>query len=79
LFCESLANEHKIVIVAALDGTFQRKGFDNVMGLIPLAEHVVKLNAVCMSCFEEGSYSKRISDDQEVFSKRFCADGRFSL
>ena len=53
-FCEKMANAGKAVIVAALDGTFQRKGFPTVMELIPLAEHVVKLNAVCMVCFGEG-------------------------
>ncbi len=65
-FCEEMANAGKVVIVAALDGTFQRKGFPNILELVPLAEHVVKLNAVCMSCFGEGSYTKRMSADQEV-------------
>lgn len=51
----------KIVIIAALDATFQRKGFSNIMEVIPLAEDIVKLKAVCMSCFGEGSYTKRIS------------------
>ena len=53
-------------MVAALDGTFQRKGFPSVLELVPLAENVVKLNAVCMNCFGEGSYTKRISADKEV-------------
>ena len=61
-----MANEGKTVIVAALDGTFQRKEFGKILSLVPLAEHVVKLSAVCMICFGEGSYTKRISDDQEV-------------
>ena len=65
-FCENMANAGKAVIVAALDGTFQRKGFGPILELIPLAEHVVKLNAVCMVCFGEGSYTKRISADKEV-------------
>ena len=61
-----MANEGKTVIVAALDGTFQRKEFGNILKLVPLAEHVVKLSAVCMICFGEGSYTKRTSNDQEV-------------
>ncbi len=65
-FCEEMANKGKVVMVAALDGTFQRKGFPNILELIPLSEHVVKLNAVCMSCFGEGSYTKRMSADKEV-------------
>ncbi|XP_059088925.1 thymidine kinase, cytosolic-like [Tigriopus californicus] len=65
-FCEDMANCGLTVIVAALDGTFQRKGFSNILELVPLAEHVVKLTAVCMSCFGEGSYTKRISADTAV-------------
>jgi thymidine kinase len=47
---EKLANQGKTVIVAALDGTFQRKPFGKVLELIPLAEDVTKLTAVCMIC-----------------------------
>jgi thymidine kinase len=32
-----LANAGKIVIVAALDGTFQRKSFGNIINLLPIA------------------------------------------
>ena len=65
-FCEDMANFGKTVIVAGLDGTFQRKGFANFLDLVPLAEHIIKLTAVCMSCFGEGSYTKRISGDTEA-------------
>ena len=65
-FCEDMANAGKVVMVAALDGTFQRKGFPSILELIPMAEHVVKLNAVCMSCFGEGSFTKRMSADQQA-------------
>ena len=65
-FSEKMANHGKTVIIAALDGTFQRKGFSTILELVPLAEHIIKLNAVCMNCFGEGSYTKRISADQEV-------------
>jgi len=65
-FSEKMANYGKSVIIAALDGTFQRKGFPTILELVPLAEHIVKLNAVCMNCFGEGSFTKRISADQEV-------------
>lgn len=65
-FAESMANNGKTVIVAALDGTYQRKGFANILELVPLAEHVIKLTAVCMNCFEDGSYTKRITEDKEV-------------
>ncbi|XP_009075904.1 PREDICTED: thymidine kinase, cytosolic, partial [Acanthisitta chloris] len=65
-FCEAMANTGKTVIVAALDGTFQRKAFGNILNLVPLAESVVKLNAVCMECFREASYTKRLGVEREV-------------
>lgn len=58
-FCEQMADRGKTVIVAALDGTYQRKGFGNILELVPLAESVVKLTAVCMQCYGEASFTKR--------------------
>ena len=46
-FADQAANRRKVVLVAALDGTFDRKKFNRILELIPLAEHVTKLNAVC--------------------------------
>ncbi|XP_028647657.1 thymidine kinase, cytosolic [Erpetoichthys calabaricus] len=65
-FCEEMANLGKIIIVAALDGTFQRKPFGNILNLVPLAESVVKLNAVCMECYREAAYTKRLGSEKEV-------------
>ncbi|XP_026885292.2 LOW QUALITY PROTEIN: thymidine kinase, cytosolic [Electrophorus electricus] len=65
-FSEEMANLGKTVIVAALDGTFQRKPFGSILNLVPLAESVVKLNAVCMQCFKEAAYTKRLGTEKEV-------------
>ncbi|NXL92635.1 KITH protein, partial [Alectura lathami] len=65
-FCETMANAGKTIIVAALDGTFQRKPFGSILNLVPLAESVVKLNAVCMECYREASYTKRLGAEREV-------------
>eukprot|EP00048_Salpingoeca_helianthica_P017586 m.238016 g.238016 ORF g.238016 m.238016 type:complete len:215 (-) comp21530_c0_seq1:292-936(-) len=65
-FCETLANAGKSVIVAALDGTFQRKPFGSVLELIPLAESVVKLSAVCMLCYADAPFSKRLGTETEI-------------
>ncbi|XP_022063118.2 thymidine kinase, cytosolic [Acanthochromis polyacanthus] len=65
-FCEEMANLGKTVIVAALDGTFQRKPFGNILNLVPLAESVVKLHAVCMQCYKDAAYTKRIGSEKEV-------------
>ena len=72
-----MANKGKTVVIAALDGTFQRKAFASILELIPLSEHVVKLNAVCMTCFGDGSFTKRISADTEVLLSvvnTYCVD-----
>ncbi|XP_067914474.1 thymidine kinase, cytosolic [Heterodontus francisci] len=65
-FAEEMANKEKTVIVAALDGTFQRKAFGNILNLVPLAESVVKLSAVCMECYREAAYTKRLGTEKEV-------------
>ncbi|KAF6097668.1 thymidine kinase 1 [Phyllostomus discolor] len=65
-FSEAMANSGKTVIVAALDGTFQRKAFGAILNLVPLAESVVKLNAVCMECFREAAYTKRLGLEKEI-------------
>ena len=65
-FCEDLANSGAIVLVAALDGTFQRKPFGNIVNLLPIAEKVTKLTAVCVYCSKEAAFTKRVVDSEEV-------------
>ncbi|XP_043190498.1 thymidine kinase, cytosolic-like isoform X2 [Amphibalanus amphitrite] len=70
-FAEELANLGKIVIVAALDATFQRQAFGDILSLVPIAENVVKLNAVCMECFRTASYTKRKGSEQQRLDLRW--------
>ncbi|CCD16067.1 unnamed protein product [Trypanosoma congolense IL3000] len=49
-FCSMVANAGKKVIVAALDGDYRNEPFEHIAKLIPAAESVTKLSAVCMSC-----------------------------
>ncbi|KAJ6238087.1 thymidine kinase [Anaeramoeba flamelloides] len=65
-FAEELANEGKIVIVAALDGTFERKPFECITKLIPRCEHLIKLKPVCLMSYREGAFSKRITRDKQI-------------
>ncbi|KAM7426030.1 Thymidine kinase [Porites harrisoni] len=65
-FSEEMASLGKIVIVAALDGTFQRQAFGGVLNLVPLAESVVKLNAVCMHCYQDAAFTKRLGSEKMV-------------
>lgn len=65
-FANEMAERGKIVLVAALDSTFEKKAFGDILQLIPLAENVVKLTAVCMNCYKEASFTKRIGNEKEV-------------
>lgn len=52
----------KILIISALDGTYERKPFENVARLIPFADDVTHLHALCLICKDGtlASFSKRI-------------------
>ncbi|KAI3384957.1 hypothetical protein SNEBB_005133 [Seison nebaliae] len=66
--CESLASiERKIIIVAMLDGTYEREKFGNCLQLIPKAEKVEKLSAICMRCFsEKAAFTQRLTDETSI-------------
>ena len=42
------------------------QAFGSILNLVPLAESVVKLTAVCMECFREAAYTKRLGLEKEV-------------
>lgn len=65
-FSEYMANLGKTVIIAALDGTFERKPFGRILELIPLAENVTKLDAVCVEWNHLASFTKRTCDSKET-------------
>lgn len=65
-FCEQMANEGKIVIVAALNGSFERKNFGDILNLIPMSENLEYLKSICMICYKKASFTKRISDDVQL-------------
>ena len=37
-----------------------------MLSLIPLAENVVKLNAVCMNCFKDAAFTMRLGSETKV-------------
>jgi len=55
-------DDNKTVIVCGLDGDYQLNPFEQIMRLIPHAEYVKKLNALCKKCGDGtlASFSKRI-------------------
>lgn len=57
--CNKLALKGIRVIVAGLDMDFQGKPFGPMPALLAIAEHVTKVNAVCMQCGSPALYSFR--------------------
>lgn len=66
-FCEKHANQGRIVVVAALDSDADRNPFGEICDLVPKAEIVTKLNAVCMVCHvAAASFTKRLIASKAV-------------
>lgn len=72
-FADAWANKGKIVVVAALDATFERKviasnkPFGKVCQLVAIAETVQKLSAVCLACSEWAYFTLKLdSTSKEV-------------
>lgn len=65
-FCETAAIAGKVVIVAALDATFERKPFGDVCNLVARAEGILKLSAVCKFCHADAAFTRRLGADTAV-------------
>jgi thymidine kinase len=61
-FCEEMTRRGKIVIVASIFSTFERKPYAGIAELLSRSEYIDKLQAVCRVCKLEGSFSKRCGD-----------------
>jgi len=58
--CETLADEHRRVILAGLDMDFRGEPFGPIPLLMAQAEYVDKLRAICMVCGAEASRTQRL-------------------
>ena len=65
-YAEAWANAGKIVICAALDGDYLRRPFGKILGLLPLAESITKLTAVCTICGADAAFTKRLGSETSV-------------
>ena len=45
--------------MSALNGTWQKKGWANILQLIPLCEKVKKLSSICKLCGTNANYTFR--------------------
>eukprot|EP01006_Ploeotia_vitrea_P061529 TRINITY_DN78328_c0_g1_i1.p1 TRINITY_DN78328_c0_g1~~TRINITY_DN78328_c0_g1_i1.p1 ORF type:complete len:265 (+),score=38.18 TRINITY_DN78328_c0_g1_i1:36-797(+) len=68
-FAEKAANMGKHVIIAALDGDYKREPFGDVCQIVPLAEEISKLHAICMTC----------KAHKAAFTRRLCAGDQVEL
>lgn len=63
---QQLLDAEKIVIIAALDGDFRREPIGHTLQLVPRAESVIKLNAVCRMCGADAPFTRRTTSDTRV-------------
>ncbi|KAH7293852.1 hypothetical protein KP509_28G045300 [Ceratopteris richardii] len=64
-FCQAAADyEGKTLIVAGLDGDFERNKFGPILDLIPFADSIVKLTSHCELCGKPASFTFRKTDDK---------------
>ena len=64
-FVERMRPLVKRIIIVGLDGDFLQKPFGEILQIIPIADEIVKLYALCMVC-KDGTLAP--------FTKRFCED-----
>ncbi|EFO92313.1 CRE-THK-1 protein [Caenorhabditis remanei] len=64
--CEELAQRGKVVCVAALNGTFERKPFPQISLLLPYANEIKQVTAVCVECGSQANFSFRSTLDKKV-------------
>ena len=62
--CNTLANDGKRVIIAGLDRDYQAIPFGSMSNLLAHADYITKLNAICMECGNQASFSQRLSDEK---------------
>jgi len=60
-------NNNKIVIAAGLDGDFMRNPFGDILRLIPHADKITKLNALCKRCCDGtlAHFTKRTNNNMD--------------
>ncbi len=62
--CQELADQGKRVIIAGLDQDFRGEPFGPIPKLLATAEHVDKLQAICMVCGNTASRTQRLVNGQ---------------
>jgi thymidine kinase len=76
---EGWANEGRHVIIAGLDATFLRTPFPSIVPLIPRAECVTKLTAVCAGCGADAAFTRRTARVVVASAAPAAASARVSV
>lgn len=66
-FVDRAMEDKKHVILAGLDGDYQQQVFGELLFMIPLADTVTKLSAMCMECLDgtQGPFTKRTVENSK--------------
>ena len=62
--CNDLAKDGKRIIVAGLDRDYKAIPFGPMANLLTNADYITKLNAICMVCGNQASFSQRLTKDE---------------
>ena len=69
-FCKDIVDTtNKIVYIFGLSGDYKREKFGQVLDLIPLADNIIHLKAICNNCNEdrEAPFTLRITKKNDQF------------
>ena len=64
--CRLLADSGIRVVVAGLDMDYMGKPFGPMPNLMATAEHVTKVQAICVRCGSPAQHSHRLSDNDKL-------------
>lgn len=66
-FIDSVETMDKVIIVAGLDGDFKRQKFGKILDIVPKADRITKLTAMCSHCKDgtPGIFSARIAQNEK--------------
>mgnify|MGYP003682004469 CR=1 FL=1 len=65
-FCIEWVSNGKIIIIAGLNGTYLQKPFGQIIDLIPQADIITKLSAVCAFCTADAHFTTRIDNTDDT-------------
>jgi thymidine kinase len=64
-YCDLWANSNKIVEVCGLNGDYLRNPFEQISLLIPLADDISFVTAVCKATGKDAPFTMRLTDESE--------------